>query len=77
MISRELQNEERLSGECIFPMQESDLRETVQLERFLRSHQWRIVKTEKVGVGFIVSMRCERCDVDRIVTLVSTGMYRE
>ena len=57
---------------CFTPSSINDLRTTADLEKFLLSHDWTFLRTEKYGNGFVVYMLCKRCKLERSSTMVST-----
>jgi hypothetical protein len=61
-----IQNKNR----CFVPSAEH-IKNTADLESALASHDWKIVSSNTYGEAILVTLKCRRCETERINTINS------
>jgi hypothetical protein len=63
--------------ECYIPQNEHEIQTLEELNKMLETHDWVFSHSEKWGNGLLFFVSCERCDLKRVLTMISTGIQAD
>ncbi len=62
---------------CLLPQETTEVQTAEELDRVLKTHDWKMMRVQKIGNSMNYYLECERCKVSRNLTMVAIGLEKE